>query len=105
MADLIGRQQKAYVDNNVIESCIINLISVIKHANEKLNALILLIDLKKAFDSIDHNFITTAQKAYNFGGGIIKWIRLFFNQREACIMLGGHLTAKKSLNKGSLKEM
>ena len=66
MADLIGRREKAYVDNNVIESCIINLISVIKHANEKLNALILLIDFKKAFDSIDHNFITTALKAYNF---------------------------------------
>ena len=101
MANLIGRQQKAYVDNNVIGSCIINLISMIKHVNEKkLNALILLIDFKKAFDSIDHKFITTALKAYNFGEGIIKWIQLFFNQREAYIMLGGHLTAKIILEQG-----
>ena len=31
MAGLIGKQQKAYVDNNVIGSCIINLISMIQH--------------------------------------------------------------------------
>ena len=50
MAALIGSQQKAYVNNNVIGSCIINLINMIKHVNErKLNAIILLIDLKKSF--------------------------------------------------------
>ena len=47
IADLVGRQQKAYVNNNVIGSCIINLIPVIKHINAKrLNTFILLIDLK-----------------------------------------------------------
>ena len=65
MSALIGSQQKAYVNNNVIiGSCIINLINMIKHVNErKLNAIILLIDFKKAFDSIDHGFIITALKA------------------------------------------
>ena len=63
MSALIGRQQKAYVNNNVIGSCLINLINMIKHVNErKLNAIILLIDFKKAFDSIDHGFISTAPK-------------------------------------------
>merc|ERR1711983_688840 len=72
---------------------------MIKHVNErKLNAI--MIDFKKAFDSIDHGFITTALKAYNFGEGMIKWINLFFNQREAYIMLGGHLTAKIILEQG-----
>ena len=73
MADLVGRQQKAYVDNNVIGSCLINLISMIKHVNEKrLNALILLNDFKKAFDSIDYTFITPSLKAFNFGEAIIR---------------------------------
>ena len=46
---------------------------MIKNFNEiTLNASILLIDLKKAFNSIDHNFITSALKAYNFAEGIIK---------------------------------
>ena len=59
-----------------------------------------MIDFKKAFDSIDHNFITTALKAYNFWDGIIKWIHLFFNQRESFIVLGGHLTEKLILGQG-----
>ena len=74
---------------------------MIKHVNEKkLNALILLIDFKKAFDSIDLSFIKTALKAYNFGESIIRWITLFFNQREAFILLGGHLTSKIILEQG-----
>ena len=31
----------------------------------------MLIDFKKFFNSIDHNFITAALKAYNFEEGII----------------------------------
>ena len=57
---VVDRQQKAYVEGNVIGSCIINLLNMMHDVNEKKKAsLILLIDFRKAFDSIDHNFITT----------------------------------------------
>ena len=45
--------------------------------------LILLIDFRKAFDSIDHKFITTVLKELGFGDDIIKWISIFFDSREA----------------------
>ena len=32
---VVGRQQKAYVEGNVIGSCIINLLSMMKNVNEK----------------------------------------------------------------------
>ena len=61
MTDLIGRH-------------IINLISMVKHVNEKrLNALILLINFKKKTSTqLTKIFMTTALKAFNFGEGIIK---------------------------------
>ena len=60
---VVGRQQKAYVEGNVIGSCIINLLNMMHHVNEKQKAsLILLIDFRKAFDSIDHTFISTVLK-------------------------------------------
>jgi hypothetical protein len=84
MTSLIGRQQKAYITNNVIGRCLINLISAIKHVSKKkLSALILLIDFRKAFDSSDHGFIRTALKAYGFNDGLIRWIELFFDNRYA----------------------
>ena len=89
MTSLIGRQQKAYITNNVIGSCLINLISAIKHVSvKKLSALILLIDFRKAFDSIDHGFIRTTLKAYGFKDGLIRWIELFFDNLEAFIFPG-----------------
>ena len=101
MQVLIGRQQKAYINNNVIGSCLINLISAIKHVSEKqLTALVLLIDFRKAFDSIDHRFIRTALTAYGFGERLIKWIELFFDKREAFILLGGHKTDTIKLEQG-----
>ena len=74
---------------------------MIKYVNDKnLNAFILLIDFKKAFTSIDHSFIKTALRAYNFGGSIIRWIILLLNYREAFILLEGNLTSKIILEQG-----
>jgi hypothetical protein len=98
---VVGRQQKAYVEGNVIGSCIINLLNMIHDVNEKKKAsLILLIDFRKAFDSIDHNFITTVRKELGFQSDIVKWISIFFDSREAYILLGGHLSKKILLEQG-----
>ena len=96
----MGKQQKAYINKNNIGSCIVNL-NMMHHVNkaEKL-ALILLIDFKKAFDSIDHSFMETVLKTLGFGKYIREWIRLFFSGREAYILMGGHLTEKIILEQG-----
>ena len=52
---------------------------MIKHGIEKRkNAIILLIDFKNAFDSIDHIFMNNALSLLGFGSDIIQWITLFF---------------------------
>ena len=98
---IVGQQQKAYVASNNIGSCILNLINMMSHVNKiKKQTLILLIDFKKAFDSLDHKFLNTALKKMGFGPDIIEWVRLFFNEREAYILMGGHLTDKIRLGQG-----
>ena len=55
---IIGRQQKAYIKTNNIGSVILNLINMMSHVKQKKKAaLILLIDFRKAFDSLDHTFM------------------------------------------------
>ena len=70
----------------------------------KKEALLLLVDFQKAFDSIDHTFIDNALKLYGFGESIRTWIRLFFDKREALILLGGHLSEKIILEQGVAQE-
>ena len=100
------------------------------HTNrKKVESLILLIDFKKAFDSVSHKYIYKCLKMFNFGPSIWKWVYLFFSQacstkilidfylgncfgiktktksmrkkiREAYILLGGELTKKILLEHG-----
>ena len=98
---IIGRQQKAYIKHNNIGSCIINIINLIKHTiKAKKSALILLIDFKKAFDSISHTFINNTLRTLGFGPDIITWITTFLKNRDAQILTGGHLTDKIILEQG-----
>ena len=59
-----------------------------------------MIDFKKAFDSINHDFIKSTLENLNFGNDMVQWVSLFFNNREAMILMGGHLTNKIFLKQG-----
>ena len=66
VSKVIGQQQKAYVEGNIIGSCIVNILNLTKHANiKKMESLILLIDFKKAFDSLTHKYIDNCLKMFN----------------------------------------
>ena len=57
---------------SVIGSCIINILNLMKYANrKKLESLILLIEFRKAFDSLSHKYIDECLKMFNFGHSII----------------------------------
>ena len=98
---IIGRQQKAYIKSNNIGSVILNLINMMTYINEKKKtALILLIDFRKAFDSLDHTFMHNTLALLGFGPDIITWIKLFFTNRDAQILMGGHMSDKILLSQG-----
>ena len=89
------QQQKAYVPGSVIGSCIINILNLMKYANrKKLESLILLIEFRKAFDSLSHKYIDECLKMFNFGQSIRIGVSLFFCNGKVYILLGGELTKK-----------
>ena len=62
--------------------------------------LILLIDFNKAFDSISHRFLTKALKLMGFSEHMREWIAIFFNNREANVIINGHLSSAIKLQQG-----
>ena len=101
VSKIIGQQQKAYIEVNIIGFCIVNIPNLMEHADRKqMESLILLIDFKKAFDSLTHRYVDNCVKMFNFGQSIRRWISLFFSNREAYILLGGELTKKILLEQG-----
>ena len=98
---IIGIQQKAYIKSNNVGSVILNIINMMKNVSlKKKSALILCIDFRKAFDSLDHTFIHNTLSLLGFGPDIITWIKLFFTNRDAQILMGGQLSEKISLLQG-----
>ena len=68
---IIVKQQKAYVPNDNIGSVLINLLTNMHNYNEKkIAGLKLAIDFRKAFDSINHEYIQAVLRKFNFGNDI-----------------------------------
>jgi Reverse transcriptase (RNA-dependent DNA polymerase) len=53
------------------------------------------LDIKKAFDSISHDFMVHALKFFNFGDKFIGWIKAICTNRKACIILDSGGTGKQ----------
>ena len=58
------------------------------------------IDLEKAFDSLEHEFLITPLKKYGFGENFVKWIKIMLKNQEACVANNGTTTGYFQLHKG-----
>ena len=58
--------------------------------------MLLTIDIQKAFNSVNHQFLILALKRYGFGKMFIKWVK----NQESCIINGGFTTKYFKLHKG-----
>ena len=46
-------------------------------------------DIEKAFDSLDHNFLISNLEKYGFGQNFIIWVKILLNDQESCVINGG----------------
>ena len=63
--------------------------------------MLITIDIQKAFDSVNHQFLILALKRYGFGKMFIKWVKTLLNNQESCIINGGFTTKYFKLDKGT----
>ena len=58
------------------------------------------IDFQQAFDSVSWKFIHKTLDYFNFGPSFKRWIEIFQNGSESCILQNGHMTDYFSLQRG-----
>ena len=61
---------------------------------------ILLLDIEKAFDSVNHDFLFQTLKQFNFGDKFIEWIKTLYSERKTYVLNNGFLTNRISMQKG-----
>ena len=58
-------------------------------------------DIEKACDSLDHDFLVTVLNKFGFGSNFISWIKLLLNSQQSCVNDGGNTTSYFTLAKGA----
>ena len=85
--------QTAYVENRFIGESGRLIADILETCDrEKLEGLLLAIDIEKAFDSLEHDFLIAVLEKYGFGGEFLNWIKILLNDQQSCVVNGGHTT-------------
>ena len=58
----------------------------------ELKGLLLTVDIEKAFDSVNHNFLLKVLENYGFSQDFLKWISILLQNQESCVINGGKTT-------------
>ena len=93
LPDLISSQQAAYVKNRHIGEIgrlISDVIEITKIRN--IEGFLFIMDIEKAFDLLDHNFLISTLEKYGFSRTFILWVKILLNDQELCVINDGKTT-------------
>ena len=102
LPSLIWDNQTTYVDKRFISQGGRLIADVLQTTDVlKLSGMLVTIDIQKAFDSVNHEFLTLALKRYGFGKTFIKRMKTLSNNQESCVINGEFTTNNFKLDKGA----
>ena len=105
LPSLVSSNQTAYLNGRFISEgrCLISDIFEVSDLL-KLKGLLLKVDIKKDFDSVNHNFLLKVLKNESFGHYFLKWISIFLQNQESCVINRGKTTRYVPLKKGARQD-
>ena len=98
---IINPNQTGYVKGHFIGEnirLIQDVMFLTKHTNTPGIAIFL--DFRKAFDTIEWNYLLSALKLFNFGSDIQRWIEVIYHNVSSCILNNGHASPFFQLHRG-----
>ena len=91
--NLISDDQTGYVKNRYIGVSARRIINIIKYCEDfNKPSAILCLDLRKAFDTLDWNFLFGCLRKYNCGDNFTKWIKIVYNKPSFSVKNNGWIS-------------
>ncbi len=98
---IIDKSQTAYVPGrSVMDNLRANFYVKGKCKKKKINSVLISLDAKKAFDSVDHSYIRRTLEAYGFGEHFIKTFQTLYKDISARILVNGFTTEPIKIERG-----
>ena len=99
---MISPNQNAYVKNRCISEggrLIYDLLEMSEVLNKE--GFLVTIDIEKAFDFVNHHFLSAILEKIGFGTEFIEWIKVLLNNQESCVINGGKTAKYFKLERGT----
>ena len=98
---LIHQDQVGYLKGRQITDAVRAIADTIHYTDTKNNpGLLLFLDFRKAFDTINFEYIIKCLKHFNFGSSFIKWVQVLYNCAESCVINSGISSAYFKIQRG-----
>ena len=68
--------------------------------NEGVESVLVSLDAKRAFDSVDHEYVVETLRRYGFGPKHIMMFKLLYKDTSARVLINGHLGEGLSIKRG-----
>ena len=83
------------------ETCLIHLSDFIRIQNDKGNLVgMVLLDLQKAFDTVDHSILLMKLKALGLSSDILNWFKSYLSDRQQLVDISGTFSSTKTVTCG-----
>ena len=93
--------QSGFRPNHSTDSCLSQLTNMIlKGAEKKKHTGMILIDLQKAFDTLDHDILLQKMKCIGFSDTVVAWFRSYLSDRAFFVSLENTFSEVGSINCG-----
>uniref|UniRef100_A0A803SYX8 Reverse transcriptase domain-containing protein n=1 Tax=Anolis carolinensis TaxID=28377 RepID=A0A803SYX8_ANOCA len=99
---IIGEDQYGFVKGRSISEPIRNVVNAISHATKTKRKLsILKLDVYKAFDKVNHEYLYRLCKELNLGNNFCEMIKNVYRENTACIRVNGQRTENIQIENGT----
>ena len=101
LSSIIDSSQTAYVPGRSVADNLRSNFFIKKYCNQKnLESVLISLDAKKAFDSVNHRYIEKTLRAYGFGDRFIEVFKTLYKDITARILVNGFQTESIRIERG-----
>ena len=101
LPNIIHHNQTGYVKDRYIGETVRSVFDVMDLTlKENVPGLLIFIDVQKAFDSLEWNFLLSCLEAFNFGPDFIRWVKAFYKNIQSCVINNGLMSDYFTLERG-----
>ena len=98
---IINSNQTGFVKGRYIGENIRLINDILEQSKaQEIPGILLLLDFRKAFDTVEWSFIQNTLDLFNFGSNIKQWVKTFYNNTESSVLHNGYTTNYFKLSRG-----